>query len=116
MIILWLQTATCFLLALFLFMFFFFCGTFNIQACNAIYVWVMRFQSLEINYHTAPNNKSTALPILQKLISMLVCLLGRAEFENGCMFWSQLGGWVISKVIFLPTFQDCWSLFNMLIQ
>ena len=63
MTILWLQTATCFLLA------FFFRGAFNIQANNAIYVWVMRYQSLEINYHTAPNNKSTALPILQKLIA-----------------------------------------------
>ena len=40
----------------------------------------MRYQSLEINYHTAPNNKSTALPILQKLISIMVCLLGRAEY------------------------------------
>ena len=40
----------------------------------------MRYQSLEINYHTAPNNKSTALPILQKLISMMVCLLGIAEY------------------------------------
>ena len=48
-----------------------------------IYVWVMIYQSLEINYHTAPNNKSTALPILQKLISIMVCLLhvlGRAEY------------------------------------
>ena len=59
--------------------FFFFRGTFNIQASNAIHVLVMRYQSLEINYHTAPNNKSTALPILQKLISIMVCLLGRAE-------------------------------------
>ena len=41
----------------------------------------MRYQSLEINYHTAPNNKSTALPILQKLISIMVCLLGRAEYS-----------------------------------
>ena len=40
----------------------------------------MRYQSLEINYHTAPNNKSTALPILQKIISIMVCLLGRAEY------------------------------------
>ena len=40
----------------------------------------MGYQSLEINYHTAPNNKSTALPILQKLISIMVCLLGRAEY------------------------------------
>ena len=40
----------------------------------------MRYQSLEINYHTAPINKSTALPILQKLISIMVCLLGRAEY------------------------------------
>ena len=40
----------------------------------------MRYQSFEINYHTAPNNKSTALPILQKLISIMVCLLGRAEY------------------------------------
>ena len=40
----------------------------------------MRYQSLEINYHTAPNNKSTALPILKKLISIMVCLLGRAEY------------------------------------
>ena len=40
----------------------------------------MRYQSLEINYHTALNNKSTALPILQKLISIMVCLLGRAEY------------------------------------
>ena len=40
----------------------------------------MRYQSWEINYHTAPNNKSTALPILQKLISIMVCLLGRAEY------------------------------------
>ena len=39
----------------------------------------MRYQSLEFNYHTAPNNKSTALPILQKLISIMVCLIGRAE-------------------------------------
>ena len=31
----------------------------------------MRYQSWEINYHTAPNNKSTALPILQKLISII---------------------------------------------
>ena len=45
-----------------------------------LYVWVMRYQSLEINYYTAPNNKSTALPILQKLISIMVCLLGRAEY------------------------------------
>ena len=30
----------------------------------------MGYQSLEINYHTAPNNKSTALPISQKLISI----------------------------------------------
>ena len=69
MIILWLQTATCFSLALlYLFLvFFFFPGSFNIQASNVIYVWVMRYQSLEINYHTAPNNKSTALPILQKI-------------------------------------------------
>ena len=77
MIILWLQTATCFLLA---FYFFFFRGAFNVQASNAIYVWVMRYQSWEINYHTAPNNKSTALPILQKIISIMVCLLGRAEY------------------------------------
>ena len=42
----------------------------------------MRYQSLEINYHTAPNNKSTALPILQKLISIMVCLLGRAEYRD----------------------------------
>ena len=79
MIILWLQTATCLLLA-FLFIFFFFRGAFNVQASNAIYVWVMRYQSWEINYHTAPNNKSTALPILQKIISIMVCLLGRAEY------------------------------------
>ena len=78
MIILWLQTVTCFLLALFKKNFF--RGAFNIQASNATYVWVMRYQSLEINYHTAPNNKSTALPILQKLISIMVCLLGRAEY------------------------------------
>ena len=45
-----------------------------------MYVWVMKHQSLEINYHTAPNNKSTALPILQKFISIMVCLLGRAEY------------------------------------
>ena len=67
----------------FLFFIFFFRGAFNIQASNmsnAIYGWVMRYQSLEINYHTAPNNKSTALPILQKLISIMVCLLGRAEY------------------------------------
>ena len=42
----------------------------------------MRYQSLEINYHTAPNNKSTALPILQKLISIMVCLLGRVEYAE----------------------------------
>ena len=78
MIILWLQTVTCFLLALFKKIFF--RGAFNIQASNATYVWVMRYQSLKINYHTAPNNKSTALPILQKLISIMVCLLGRAEY------------------------------------
>ena len=70
---------TCIYLSIYLF-FFFFCGAFSIQANNAIYVWVMGYQSLEINYHTAPNNKSTALPILQKLISIMVCLLGRAEY------------------------------------
>ena len=81
MTILWLETATCFLLAfIYLFLFYFFYrGAFSIQANNAIYVWVMVYKSLEINYHTAPNNKSTALPILQKLISIMVCLLGRAE-------------------------------------
>ena len=78
--VLWLQTAICFLFAFFI-CFFFFRGAFNIQASNVIYDWVMRYQSLEINYHTAPNNKSTALPILQKLISIMVCLLGRAEYS-----------------------------------
>ena len=66
-------------------------GAFHVQANNAIYVWVMRYQSLEINYHTAPNNKSTALPILQKLISIMVCLLGRAEYLNQCYYhWHPL--------------------------
>ena len=78
MIILWLQIATWFLLAIF-YLFIFFSGIFDIQASNAICIGVMRYQSLEINYHTTPNNKSTALPILQKIISIMVCLLGRAE-------------------------------------
>ena len=83
MIILWLQIATCFSLAFFVV--FFFRGAFNIQASNNI-VWVMKYQSLEINYHTAPNNKSTALPILQKLISimihvLMICLLGRVHIR-----------------------------------
>ena len=65
-----LQTAICFYEHIFFF--FFFCGTLNIQASNAIHVLVMRYQSLEINYHTAPNNKSTALPILHKLISIMI--------------------------------------------
>ena len=73
----------CYLFFTFIFYFYFFLSwSFNVQASNAIYVWVMRYQSLEINYHTAPNNKSTALPILQKLISIMVCLLGRAEYLN----------------------------------
>ena len=43
---------------------------------------VTRYQSLEINYRTAPNNERTALPILQKIISVPLCLLGRAEYAN----------------------------------
>ena len=70
MIIWWLQTAICFYEHVFII--FFFRGTFNIQASNAIHVLVMRYQSLEINYHTAPINKSTALPILHKLISIMI--------------------------------------------
>ena len=42
----------------------------------------MKYQSLEIDYHTAPNNNSTALPILQNLIIIMVCLLGRAEYPG----------------------------------
>ena len=58
----------------------------------------MRYQSLEINYHTAPINKSTALPILQKLISitLMVCLLGRAEYLLCNM---QMGGFVVDPRI-----------------
>ena len=78
MIILWLQIATWFLLAIF-YLFISFSGISDIQASNAICIGVMRYQSLEINYRTTPNNKSTALPILQKIISIMVCLLGRAE-------------------------------------
>ena len=61
---------------------FFFRGAFNIQASDAIYVWVMKYQSLEINYHIAPNNKSTVLPILEKITWKLTkmiefaCILG----------------------------------------
>ena len=39
------------------------------------------YQSLETNYHTTPNNDHTALPILQKIISVPLCLLGRAEYS-----------------------------------
>ena len=41
---------------------------------------VTRYWSLEINYHTAPNNERTALPILQKIISVPLRLLGSAEY------------------------------------
>ena len=41
---------------------------------------VTRYWSLEINYHTAPNNEHTALPILQKIISVPLRLLGSAEY------------------------------------
>ena len=44
---------------------------------------VTRYRSLEINYHTARNNERTSLPILQKIISVPLCLLGRAEYRVG---------------------------------
>ena len=43
---------------------------------------VTRYQSLEINYHTTPNNERTALPILKKIINALLYLSGRAEYIN----------------------------------
>ena len=59
-----------------------------------------RYRSLEMNYHTAPDNERTTWPILQKIISAPLCLLGRAE----CGWW--LGGpsqfWVVRQSII------CW--------
>ena len=40
---------------------------------------VTGYQSSETNYRTAPNNERTALPILQKIISVPLRLLGSAE-------------------------------------
>ena len=73
----------CYLFLLAFFIYLFFRGAFNIQANNAIYVWVMRYQSLEINYHTAPNNKSTALQCMKQPV---------AHSPNSTWFWLELVG------------------------
>ena len=81
----------------------FFRGAFNIQANNAIYVWVMGYQSLEINYHTAPNNKSTALPILQKLISINGMLIRQSRVHGHTL----QSHWEVSAPLHL--FKRKWS-------
>ena len=70
---------------------------------------VTRYWSLEINYHTAPNNERTALPILQKIISVPLRLLGSAEYIGCFLYYSQYMCYIRGYMLVTACEKNSWE-------